>query len=390
MYIPAWPSLNPAYFLQREEKETLPFPLNEIDSNYFYVARNGIYHLSKALGFDKGGPVLVPDYHHGNEIYALQAAGATLQYYPVRRNFDVDLDAVADMCRKFKPRALYVTHFVGWPQPMAELQMLCRERGILLIEDCALSFLSDMNGQALGTFGDYSVFCLYKTLPLPNGGVLVRNNRSGAKLDNVQLNPCGNLSVAARSMELVLQWLRSNYEHTGRALFAMKRAAGRALSAAQVERAPVGNTGFDVASANIAMSPLCHTLIRRFRYKAIKDARRRNFALVEERLRTAGASLIPRKLDDGVCPLFFPLLVKDKQQAAKALWSRGIESVEFWNEGDPQARREGSAAGFLRKHVLEIPIHQNVGSRQLEYMAEQIPRLDICLPAESEGLRSIA
>jgi len=376
MYIPAWPSLNPAHFVQPEEHAKAPFPLNITGNNYFYVARNGIYHLFRSLGFDKGGTVLVPDYHHGNEIYAIRAAGARLRYYPVRKNLDVDLNVVADLCKQ-KPRVLYVTHFVGWPQPMAELQALCRDKGILLIEDCALSFLSDSGGQPLGTFGDYSVFCLYKTLPLPNGGVLVRNNND-ASLDDLKLRTCSSLSVAARSVELMLQWLRMRYETAGRTLFALKRAAGQLLKAAQVERAPVGDTGFDVSAANLAMSPLCHLLLRRFKYDAIKETRRRNFLFIEDRLR-GRAALLPRKLDEGVCPLFFPLLVTDKEKASRALWSHGIESVEFWNHGDPEARREGYPAQFLREHVLEIPIHQDVATRQLEFMADQILQPGICM-----------
>ena len=105
----------------------------------------------------------------------LRAAGARIRYYPVNRNLDVDLNVVAKLCAD-GPRVLYVTHYLGWPQPMAELQALCREKRIVLVEDCALAFMSDYDGKPLGTFGDYSVFCLYKSVPLPNGGVLVRNN----------------------------------------------------------------------------------------------------------------------------------------------------------------------------------------------------------------------
>jgi dTDP-4-amino-4,6-dideoxygalactose transaminase len=326
----------------------------------------------------------VPDYHHGNEIYAIRAAGANLRYYPVKQNLDLDLNVVSDLCRS-KPRALYITHFMGWPQPVAELRALCRDKGILLIEDCALSFLSEVDNQPLGSFGAYSVFCLYKTLSLPNGGVVVSNDGANRVLENLTLNPAGKISVAARSVELMLQWLRSRHEAAGRALFAIKRAAGRTLSAAQVQRTAVGGTGFDLSAVNIAMSPVCHLLMRRFSYDAIKETRRRNYRFLEERLAGIDATLV-RKLEDGVCPLFFPLLVQNKQRAAEVLWQRGIETVEFWNNGDPELRAAGAAAQFLRNHVLEVPIHQEVTGRQLEYMADQIVRLGICMTSRSSGM----
>ena len=58
---------------------------------------------------------------------------------------------------------------------MPALADLCRRRNMLLVEDCALALLSADGSQPLGTFGDWAVFCLYKTLPLPNGAVLVQN-----------------------------------------------------------------------------------------------------------------------------------------------------------------------------------------------------------------------
>src|SRR5262249_22947592 len=162
---------------------------------------------------------------------------------------------------------LYVTHFIGWPQPLYALQQLCSANRLMLIEDCALSFMSDYDRKPLGTFGDYSVFCLYKSLPVPNGGVLVSN--CGHDIDVYDLRRCSALSVLGRSAELTLQWLRGRSETSGRALLALKRATGVALNAGRVLRNPVGNTGFDIGAVNIGMSPVCQTLLQRFQYEKI-------------------------------------------------------------------------------------------------------------------------
>jgi hypothetical protein len=81
------------------------------------------------------------------------------------------------------------------------------------------------------------------------------------------------------------------------------------------------------------------------------------------------------KLAEGVCPLFFPILVEDKTAVAGDLRRRGIGVVELWNEGDPEANGADSEdALFLRKHVLELPIHQNVTEPQLDYIAREVTR----------------
>jgi perosamine synthetase len=377
MYIPAWPSLSPADFIQSENRGAQPFPLNAVRSTYFYVARNGIYHLFRSLRLKPGDVVLVPDYHHGNEIDAMRAAGVTLKYYPVQYDFTLDLDAVSRLC-KAGARALYVTHFVGWPQPMDEIRALCTAHDVTLIEDCALSFMSAYKGTPLGKFGDYSVFCLYKTVPVPNGGVLVQNDSVIDDLPEIPLADCRSLSVAARSSELLLQWLRLRNETLGSALFALKRRAGKGLTAANISRTPVGDTSFNPRAANLSISKLSRRLLPRFDYQRIRQARRQNFQFLQDRLQ-GSARLLPIALSEDVCPLFFPLLVKDKKAAAAALWKNGIQAVQFWNTGDPEAQRDGYPAEFLRRHVLEVPIHQDATLERLDLAAKHILNLDLYL-----------
>jgi hypothetical protein len=236
--------------------------------------------------------------------------------------------------------------------------------------------MSHLNGQPLGSFGDYSIFCLYKWLPVPNGGVLVATAQTRAGLAEARLRSCSRMSIASRNFELMLQWFRSRYDRPGRFVFAMKRAAGRALSAASVARTPVGDTGFAVSSTDVGMSSLCHYLLKRFDYESVRQTRRRNFIYLRDRLGGLGC-LVREDLDDGVCPLFLPCLVSNKRAAAAQLIGKGIEAIEFWNHGDPEGTRPGSAAQFLRQHLLEVPIHQDITPLQMEYIADQVSRIGL-------------
>lgn len=376
MHVPAWPGLSPARFL-RASRASLPFPLAERGKAFFYVARNGIYHLFRELQQDGNrATVLVPDYHSGNEVWAIRAAGARVRFYRIDRRMQPDLDQIAELAaREEGPLVVYVIHFIGWPQPIAEIADFCRERGILLVEDCALSLLSEAGGRPLGSFGDYSVYCLYKTLPIPNGGLLVGNPEVVERVDAVERRPAGVPSVAGRTLELGLEWVRSTAEPVGQVLFGIKRGIGRALSRAEVERTPVGDIGFDLSNVDMGMSPFCHRLLERFDYEAIRSRRRENFRLMAELLTDRATPMWPG-LDEGVCPLFFPILVADKQRAAETLWEAGIEAVQFWNYGDDEAQRDRTSdAQFLREHVLELPIHQDIDARQIEYTADVVRRI---------------
>ena len=136
------------------------------------------------------------------------------------------------------------------------------------------------------------------------------------------------------------------------------------------------------------MSRLSRLLLGRFDYDGIKAVRRRNFKLLRERLRPR-LPLLLEELEPGVCPLFFPLLVRDKARAALGFAARGIETVTFWNEGDAEAERlPFEEVRFLRKHLLELPIHQDVTPLQLDAIAEQALRTEPMEKPRREWQRS--
>lgn len=336
MHVPACHGLNPAIALKGPARGPRPFPIGDPGALMFYRARNAIYHLFHAL-LRPGDSVLVPDYHSGNEVMAIRAAGARLVYYSIDRRMQPDLDELNRLSGS-PPRALFVIHYLGWPQPIGLLRRLCAQHGMLLVEDCALSLFSAIGEGPLGSFGDYSVFCLYKTLPVPNGGLLVQRSSPLEELGKLRLRPAGARADAGRAIELSLGWLQSWCGPAGTALLGCKRAAGRALDALGSRPIPIGEIGFDDTRLDLAVSGLTRYLSPRIDPDLIVRRRRRNFLLLAERLR-GHLALFRDDLPEGVCPLFFPILVRDKEEAATALARRGIETVQFWNTGDPSPGR---------------------------------------------------
>ena len=376
MYVPAEHGLPLTSVFRRRPAGPLPFPLSAPRHLYFYRARNAIYHVFRALSLERGETVLMPDYHNTNEVAAVRAAGATVRFYPIGRNLEPDLESLGRLIRSTDARALFVIHYFGWAQPVKELLALCEARGLLLFEDCALALLSETLGRPLGSFGQYASYCLYKTLPVPNGGVLALNEPRLPGLDRLDLAPCGMTTLLGRTFELLLERLRDRSYLAGQTAFGVKRLIGLLLRVLRVDRVPFGDIGFDRDRANVAISPLSLRLLRSFDYEDIRQRRRANFLLLRERLDGA-ATLFPRELEAGMCPTIFPMLVPDKPAAARALRARGIAAMEFWNYGDPDAR--GADAQFLREHVLELPIHQDITLDQVEYMAEQVLSLGLRL-----------
>ena len=377
-FVPTYQGLS-AFDLVRRAPDTATeapvFPFAADGRLPFYRARNAIYHLFRALVERTPGlTVLAPDYNSGNEILAIRAAGARIVYYPIDRRMQLDPDGIARLCDVHQPDLLYVIHYVGWPQPMPPLVDLCRERGMPLVEDCALSLLSDADGQPLGSFGDWSVFCLYKTLPLPNGALLVQNRQRLDALQRVQLRDAGVASVMGRTAELMVQRVRGRFSGVGSALQTAKRALGRAAGAMDVRRANVGDIGFNLDEVNLAMSPLSMRLLGWCDMPAIRRRRITHYRMLNALLDPEVRRVFTR-LPEGACPLFFPIIVADKHRTAVALQQRGVDALEFWNDSVESGAEMSADARFLRTHVLELPIHQDLTPRHIAYMARHVSEL---------------
>jgi len=377
-FVPTYQGLSATDFVRTRASAAGCFPFNAPHHLSFYRARNAIYHLFRALlETNPGLTVLAPDYNSGNEILAMRAAGAALRYYPIRRDMTLDPDEIEWSCRRHNPDLLYVIHYAGWPQPMADIVDLCRRRGMLLVEDCALALLSETNGRPLGSFGDWSVFCLYKTLPLPNGALLVQNGPRLESLERLVLRDAGAASVLGRTAELLVQRLRGRANGVGAALQVVKRGVGRAAGVLSVRRANVGDIGFSLDEVDLAMSPVSQRLLERFDYGEIRRRRVENYRRLTARL--AGYAVpVFRSAPDGVCPLFFPVLVSDKHQTAERLRAHGVDALEFWNDSsEPGSHEMGPDAQFLRRHVLELPIHQDLTVRHIDHIARQMSGLGL-------------
>ena len=136
----------------------------------------GFGRAALRLGFEaaqcKGKSVLVPSFICAQVVDAVRAAGATVACYPVQRDLTI---RTADFVNALHPgvRAAIVPHYFGRATAnIAELAAACRERSVLLIEDCALACGASLHGKLAGTFGDLAIFSCTKSDWCYGGGVL--------------------------------------------------------------------------------------------------------------------------------------------------------------------------------------------------------------------------
>ena len=366
-FAPALPSLAPSMLVPRTRRAGAPFPFSEPGLSTFYFARNGIHALAKAVFGLSGKEVLFPAYFHGVELEALLEAGVRPRFYPVRERMRVD---PAEVEARISPetRAIYLIHYAGFPGPVEELRRICDERRLLLLEDCALALLSRIGDRPLGTWGDASIFCVYKTIPAPNGGCVVLRGDAPVAMPRGRKPPLA--STAAHAASSMLQGLEARGGAVGRALRRAIRAAGNAASrASKAERVSTGTQHFVRDQVGLAMSDLSRIVVDNQDFDGIVERRRRNYFHLLGRLRDLHPPVFG-ELPPGVCPLFFPHPVKDKQVVLRKLHARGVEAIDFWRVGHP-AVPPGAfpEVDALRQTILEIPCHQDLTPKDVDRVA---------------------
>jgi perosamine synthetase len=366
LFVPDYPTLYPGMLVARRGTPAFP-PFDSPTAHWFYFARNAVWLAAKMMGLE-GGEVLVPAYHHGVEIEALVDAGVRPVFYRVGRQWDVDLK---DVARRIGPntRALYLIHYAGFPGPVVEMKRLAEKHGLPLIEDCALSLLSSDRDLRLGTVGEVGIFCLYKALPVPNGGAMVINGPRRYAVPELPAPPVA--STFSHTASALLKNVEMRGGAAGR-LFrkAIRLVAHGAVKAGQIERVATGTMHFNRAHVDMGISPLTLRIARAQDMGRIIERRRRNYFFLLGRLRDLSPPLF-NELPPGVCPLFYPIVVDDKVEILNRLWSAGIHAVDFWRDHHPACNpAEFPEVMRLRSSVVEIPCHQDLDPETLTRMAK--------------------
>jgi dTDP-4-amino-4,6-dideoxygalactose transaminase len=339
----------------------------------------------KALGISSGDKVLLPAYNCGVEIDPFKHFGIETGYYRIYKNLQIDLD---DLLQRIDGgvKAILITHFLGFPQPINEIKKICTEKKLCLIEDCAHAFLSNSHGKALGSYGDISIFSLLKTLSVPNGGVLVINNQDITyRHDAEDPNFFSTIYYAAELLKN--RTFLNNKSHKRKRAQILYNGLYYSLTVGRMVLAgfrkylhPSGlylvrpdSFVFNENLCSWGMSAMSQAILSQTDFERVKDIRRKNFQyLLDYFLEHERGDLPFRELPQGVCPLFFPIILESKEKREKIykiLKSRGVTTHPWWDRFHPHVPwDEFPDAVYLKQRLFGLPIHQDLTLKELDFV----------------------
>jgi dTDP-4-amino-4,6-dideoxygalactose transaminase len=142
-------------------------------------------HLGlKLLGVKPGDSVIAPTFTYVATVGPILYLGATPILVDSERTTwnispELTLEAIRrSLDQRVKPACVVAVHSYGMPAQMTELQAICNEYEIPLLEDAAEAVGSSYHGKLAGTIGDIGVlsFNNNKVLTTYGGGALITNS----------------------------------------------------------------------------------------------------------------------------------------------------------------------------------------------------------------------
>jgi len=354
---------------------------------YVHLGRVAIHRACEILNIGQGDEILAPAYNCGSEIDPLLRSAASLKLYRIDRSARIDLNDLKNRISK-QTKAVYVTHYFGMPQPIAEIKSICGKR-IYLIEDCALSLFSCDLDKKLGSFGDISIFSFPKTLPVPDGGAMVINNPDLSQHVWVRTKP----SIMALKRKLLslgkrrLLYMSSEWDLCYSTLWPLlQKARFKANDSCESDTSlPDMPSSFyyDERLDNRDISAITDRMLRTFDPGEIISKRRQNFVRYLELMSSNGdVKPLYDELPDGVCPLHFPVFVPEREKVCRELNALSIDATAWWSGYHRSLPwREYPDACFLKDHLLALPVHQNLSIKHIETICETLTEILNKMPA---------
>ena len=111
--------------------------------------------------FKPGDEVIVPSHTFTASCYPYIKHGGHVVWADIDLATRVVTAETIERVMTPKTRAVVVVHLYGYVADMPAIVNLCKERGVILIEDAAQAIGSELGGVKAGAFGDMAIFSFH-------------------------------------------------------------------------------------------------------------------------------------------------------------------------------------------------------------------------------------
>ncbi len=326
------------------EAKSNPFP----DVIGTFMGRDALALAVSLLELEPSDAVLAPAYLC-REVLRPLIGKTRVIFYDIRPDLTLDPEELKKIVAKNRIKMLVIINYFGFLEPRREeIRRLCTEKGIILIEDCAHSLLTEGSGE----MGDICIYSFRKLIPVPDGGGLKINvGGIAAKPDYYPRAYSNFLSL----LIMVKSLLNVKSDKVSRAAYADR------------QKDPVlddSNNG-----RNHRVLPLSSFTFNGLGNASLAEIveKRRNDYLYWQEIAGNDSQVVPvfGKLPPGVCPLGFPVKINNRDQVRSQLQKDGVFLKVHWNLPDTVGAEHVNSRR-LSTQMITLPIYPELGTKERE------------------------
>ncbi len=132
----------------------------------------------KMLGISSGDEVILPANTFFACAEAISLCGAVPVFVDNDEYYNIDVNRISNKITA-NTKAILAVHLYGQASNIVEIQRICNDNNLILVEDCSQSHFASYRDKKLGTFGQVAVFSFYpgKNIgALGDAGCIVTDN----------------------------------------------------------------------------------------------------------------------------------------------------------------------------------------------------------------------
>lgn len=355
----------------------------------FNSGRSALMAILEAIGLKKDEEVLLQAFTCNAVPNPVLWAGLKPVYVDCGEDFNIDPE---DLKKKITPksRAVIVQHTFGLPADMAEIQKICRQHNLILIEDCAHSLGAEYKGRKVGTLGHAAFFSFSrdKVISSVYGGMAVTND------DELAEKLCAyrqridypSFRWTARQLlhPVLMNWLiLPTYRILGKYLLSLFHWFGILSKAVDWREKRGRKPSYFPKKMPKAVAPLA---LHQFKKLDRFNQHRKQIADIYYQELGASAFVLPRKSQDReYIFLRFPVRHPRAHEIIKKCWQRNILIGDWYTtviaphdtQLDKMKYTPGSCpmAESLAKETLNLPTHINISSKEANEIVDFLRQL---------------
>ena len=187
----------------------------------YATGRMGFYELMRLQGIGAGDEVVLLGATCSVMVNAVLRTGAAPVYADIDPETFGSSSHTIEPCITPKTKMIVAQHSFGIPCDIEPISMLAKDKGIFLLEDCALTLGSEVNGVTVGNFGDAALFSTDHGKPLNTltGGLIYTSDKGLADRLRESQSASAELSFNRQKAlwrRLLLEARYCNPSHYGR------------------------------------------------------------------------------------------------------------------------------------------------------------------------------